>query len=286
MKDMFLTIKLKNVICGIIALATVLSLSFAFADIGDAEGVEVPIIMYHSILKDNSGSQKYIVTPTQLESDLKYLKDNGYTAVTVNDLIEYVYNQRPLPEKPIVLTFDDGYYNNYYYAYPLIKKYNMKMVVSIVGKFTDTFSENDDSNPNYSYLTWKQIDDMQKSGFAEILNHTYNLHSTDSGRNGCKKKRGESDAEYEKLLTDDLTKLQEKLKEQTGTAPNAFTYPFGGISNASCEIIKKLGFKASLSCGEGINTITDDKECLYLLKRFIRPSGTDSEAYFKKVLGK
>lgn len=283
---MFLTIKLKNVICCAAALATVLSLSFAFADKGDLKGVEVPIIMYHSILKDNSGSQKYIVTPTQLESDLKYLKENGYTAVTVNDLIEYVYNQKPLPEKPIVLTFDDGYYNNYYYAYPLIKKYNMKMSISVVGKFTDTFSEKDDSNPNYSHLTWKQIDDMQKSGFVEILNHTYNLHSMDSGRNGCKKKRGESDAEYEKLLTDDLTKLQEKLKEQTGTAPNAFTYPFGGISNASCEIIKKLGFKASLSCGEGINIITDDKECLYLLKRFIRPSGTDSEAYFKKVLGK
>lgn len=283
---MFLTIKLKNVICCAAALATVLSLSFAFADKGDLKGVEVPIIMYHSILKDNSGSQKYIVTPTQLESDLKYLKENGYTAVTVNGLIEYVYNQKPLPEKPIVLTFDDGYYNNYYYAYPLIKKYNMKMSISVVGKFTDTFSEKDDSNPNYSHLTWKQIDDMQKSGFVEILNHTYNLHSMDSGRNGCKKKRGESDAEYEKLLTDDLTKLQEKLKEQTGTAPNAFTYPFGGISNASCEIIKKLGFKASLSCGEGINIITDDKECLYLLKRFIRPSGTDSEAYFKKVLGK
>ena len=281
---MFMTIKLKNAVCTLLGIPLIFFMTFALADsVEKKDGINLPILMYHSILKDNSGSPKYIVTPSRLEEDLKYLKQNGYETVTVQDLIDYTENGKPLPEKPVMLTFDDGYYNNYYYAYPLMKKYNMKMVLSVVGKFTDTFSETDDSNPNYSHLTWTLIDEMQKSGFVEIQNHTYNLHST-SGRMGCKKLRDESLQEYENLLTDDLTKLQEKLKQQTGKSPTAFTYPFGGVSNASYDIIKKLGFKASLSCSEGINTITKDGECLYMLKRFIRTSDLSSEEYFKKIL--
>lgn len=281
---MFYVVKIKNAICASVAVAAVFIMTFAFAATAEnAEKVELPIIMYHSVLKDNSVSPKYTVTPRQLECDLKYLKENGYEAITVSDLIDYTKGSKKLPKKPVMLTFDDGYYNNLYYAYPLVEKYGMKMVVSVVGKFTDDFSETDDSNPNYSHLTWAQIDEMQKSETVEIQNHTYNLHSL-SPRMGCQKLNGESAKEYEKLLSDDLTKLQQKLKEKTGIAPNAFTYPFGSVSRESLDIIKKLGFKASFSCNEGINEITKDPKCLYMLKRFIRPSGLSSEDYFNKIL--
>lgn len=284
---MFITVKLKKTACILVASILLFLISFTFAsNTQEQPSVNVPIIMYHSILKDNSVSPKYIVTPDQLENDLKYIKSHGYETITMTDLILYVYEKTPLPKKPIILTFDDGYYNNLFYAYPLMEKYNAKMVISVVGEFTDTFSLSDDSNPNYSHLTWNQINDLVKSDCAEIQNHTYNLHSISDKRYGCKKMSYESDEEYQKVLKNDLKSLQDKMYEKTGYMPNTFTYPYGGISKASLGTVKELGFKASLSCNEGINEITKNPECLFELKRVIRPSGLTSEDYFKNKIEK
>lgn len=234
--------------------------------------IKVPIIMYHSILKDTAKSGKYVITPSQLEEDLKYLRDNGYTAIFMQDLIDYVYDDKTLPEKPIILTFDDGYYNNYLYAFPLFKVYNQKGVISIIGKYTDLYTDNPDENANYSHITWDNAREMQNSGVMEILNHSYDMHTTDKGRNGTKKKKGESIEEYTKALNDDIGKLQQKFKEKLSYTPTTFTYPFGSISLDSVDIIKNMGFEASLSCESGMNKIKRDPKCLYRLKRYIRTS--------------
>ena len=76
-----------------------------------------------------------------MEQDFQYLKEQGYTAVLPDDLIAYANGEGQLPPKPILITFDDGYYNNYSYAFPLLKKYDMKAVISIVGNFTEQYSE-------------------------------------------------------------------------------------------------------------------------------------------------
>ena len=280
---MFLVIRLRKLIFLILILAFIPAMIIA-AHTNNDEKIKVPVIMYHSILKSNPQSSKYIVSPEQLENDLKYLKDNGYTTVTVSDLIGYVYNDKPLPQKPIILTFDDGHYNNYYYAYPLMKKYNMKMIISVVGEYSQQFSENDGSNTNYSYLTWDEIAELQKSGYVEIQNHTYCMHSLNSTRIGCMKTADESVEQYQDFLYEDLSKLQTKMEETTGIAPTAFTYPFGKVCEYSYDVIKKLGFKASFSCNEGISEITKDPESMYLLKRYIRPPYTDSKEYFDKIL--
>ena len=101
----------------------------------------------------------------------------------MKEVIDYVNGTGFLPKKPIVLSFDDGYYNNYYYAFPLLKKYNMKAVISIVGKLSDDFSQTPDENPSYAHLTWDDILEMHLSGCWEIQNHSYNCHSFDH-RNG------------------------------------------------------------------------------------------------------
>lgn len=279
---MYLVVKLRNIIAYI--CITALLLCAAIAGHTKEQAVKVPIIMYHSILKSNPQNSNYIVSPRILENDLAYLQKNGYTAITVNDLIDYVYNGGTLPEKPIMLTFDDGHYNNYFYAYPLMEKYNMKMVISVVGEYTDAFTENDDSNPNYSYLTWSQIEELQKSGYAEIQNHTYSMHSVNSKRSGCMINYGESVEEYQEKLYEDLSKMQNKLKQASGVDAYAFTYPFGKVCDYSFDVIKKLGFKASFSCAEGISEITLNPECLYMLKRYIRPPYTSSEEYFNRIL--
>lgn len=244
---------------------------------GTERGVEVPIIMYHSILKDESKRGKYVITPSDLENDLKFLKENGYTAVFMHDLIEFAYSGAPLPEKPVVLTFDDGYYNNLTYAYPLMEKYGMKFVISLVGKYTDIYSETYDPNPNYAHLSWEDAVNMTKSGIVEFQNHTYNLHSLDSGRVGCKKKKGEDIAHYTELLNSDVGGMQSKMKEKLGAGAEVFTYPYGGVSEASFDIIKSLGFKASLSCSEGINRLTGKPEELYMLKRCLRSDKRGAE---------
>ncbi len=231
---------------------------------------DVPILMYHNIFRSGNSNGKYIISEAAFEEDLKYLKENGYTTIVIKDLIDYVHEGKNLPEKPIVLTFDDGYFNNYAYAFPLLKKYDAKAVLSIIGYYTDMYTESPDENPGYSHVTWDNVKEMMNSGLVEMQNHSYNLHTTDLGRNGSKKKRGESTEEYKKVLVEDLTKLQNEFEERCGYVPTTYTYPFGSVSNDSFDIIKEMGFKASLSCESGMNHITRDGEDLYMMKRYLR----------------
>lgn len=270
-----------------IVLVMILTFSFiyinSFSRAVTEEKIVLPIVMYHSILKSKSGD--FIVHPQTFENDLKYIQSKGYTTITMTDLINYVYNDTSLPEKPIILTFDDGYYNNLSYVVPLLHEYNMKATISIVGKYTDTFSDTDEANPNYGYLRWKDINELMTDGCIEFQNHTYNLHSIKNGRKGCKKLSSDSLESYTNLLNSDLNKLQNEFQENcNGYTPNTFTYPYGAVSNASIPIIKSLGFKASLSCNSGVNYITKDPECLYLLKRNNRISGISTERFFSKIL--
>ena len=276
-------IHLSKILLFLTLLVTLLTVGISIVIATSEDYIDVPIIMYHSILKDPSRSNKYTVTPAVVEEDLKYIKDKGYTTVTIADLISYVYDDSPLPEKPIVLTFDDGHYNNYGYLFPLLEKYDMKAVISIVGSYTDKFTETDEANLNYSYLRWKDIKELMDTGRIEFQNHTYNLHSNTGKRIGTKKIKGETDEHYKSILKDDILKLQQEFEENTNYTPKCFTYPFGGISNASLDIIKELGFKASLSCEQGINKLTKNPNSLYLLKRYNRPSYISTYNFFQKI---
>lgn len=265
----------KKAIAVIVLAAVAVSCIFAAGNLIKAksknDGVVVPIFMYHEVKP--SKTRKDVITPYELESDLKYLKTSGYTAINMTDLIDYVDGKGNLPDKPIILTFDDGYYNNYVYAYPLLKKYKVKIVLSIIGKNTDDFTEYPSKNIDYSHVTWAQINEMLDSGLVEIQNHTYNLHSISKKRFGCQINKGESLAHYEQALTGDIEKLQKEILYETGETPNTFTYPYGKVSKESYSIIKKLGFRASLTCDYGVNIIKKDPNILYGLKRTCRVHG-------------
>ena len=126
-------------------MAVVLSALFvlcplaAYAAGEEADAVPLPIIMYHEVKPDKSG--KDAIQPWELESDLRWLAENGYTTVVMADVIAYVRDGTPLPEKPIVLSFDDGYYNNYVYVLPLLRQYAARIVFSLLGRNTDDFTE-------------------------------------------------------------------------------------------------------------------------------------------------
>lgn len=247
------------------------------------ESATVVILMYHSLLKDPARHGKYVVSPDLFESDLKYLKEHGYSIVGIQELIDFVYSGAPLPKKSVVITFDDGYYNNYLYAYPLLEKYDAKMVISVIGKYTDLY-DGEKPNAYYSHVTWDMINEMLASGRVEIGNHTYSMH-TNGERRGSKKIKGETDEHYSKILTEDIGKLQAEMFEHTGTYPSVYTYPFGAISNASFGIIADMGFLASLSCAEKPSTVTRGKpESLRCLGRFLRPTKISSADFFEKKI--
>ena len=247
------------------------------------ESATVVILMYHSLLKDPARHGKYVVSPDLFESDLKYLKEHGYSFVGIQELIDFVYSGAPLPKKSVVITFDDVYYNNYLYAYPLLEKYDAKMVISVIGKYTDLY-DGEKPNAYYSHVTWDMINEMLASGRVEIGNHTYSMH-TNGERRGSKKIKGETDEHYSKILTEDIGKLQAEMFEHTGTYPSVYTYPFGAISNASFGIIADMGFLASLSCAEKPSTVTRGKpESLRCLGRFLRPTKISSADFFEKKI--
>lgn len=246
------------------------------------DGVYLPVIMYHSLLKDTSLQNDYTISPTLFEEDLKYLKNNNYTTITVSDLIDYVYNDGTLPEKCIMLTFDDGYYNNYYYAFLLLKKYECKAVISPIVHMTELFTETEDISVSYGHISVDNIKEMLQSGYVEIQNHSYDMHKL-TPRMGVDKKQGESSESYKSVIEKDIMTAQRYLKDNAGVSPQCFVYPFGAKSEETEKIVKELGFKCTLSCTEEPNYITKSEDSLFNLGRYRRDKGESMETLLKRI---
>ncbi len=255
--------------------------------VATVQEVELPIIMYHGVLENDAKQGRYVISPALLESDLAYLKQQGYTTVTVGDLLDYVDKGTSLPDKPIMLTFDDGYYNNYRYAYPLLQKYGMTAVIAPIVRWTAFYSEtpSEQDRPLYSHVTFAQIAEMVQSGTVEIQNHSYDMHYTAAGkRKGTLRLAGETEESYEAAFREDVQKAQTLLTEQAGVTPTAFAYPFGAIEEGTEDILRELGFRATFTSESRINRLTRDPDCLYGLGRYLRPLGSDSKTYFNGIL--
>ncbi len=251
-----------------------------------SDGVFVPVVMYHSILDNSSRAGDYVIDRRIFEDDMEYLIENGYTTVFISDLVNYVEGDGVLPEKPVAVTFDDGFYNTMYYAYPFMREHNLKGTVNVVGEYSRISTEQDDHNPNYSSLTWDEISELNNSGVFEIGNHTNDMHSLGS-RKGCKRMNGECEEEYCKNLYDDVGMLQATLQDNSGVTPVTFAYPYGFISDESIDVLNKIGFKALLTCYEKPNYISkSNPDCLKCINRYNRPSGISTDVFMKKLLSR
>lgn len=255
-----------------------------YIDKDERKEVKVPIIMYHSISENESMFCDYVVSPALLEQDIKYFQSKGYTAVFVNDLIRYVRNGEKLPEKPIVVSFDDGFYNNLALALPVLENCKCKAVISVVGEYTELAERDGYVGMEGSYLTLNDIDFLRSTGIIEISNHTYAMHSIDGARKGCGQKDGESAEDYRTALYNDLFTLQQMM-DTIGFRPNVFAYPYGIIGENAPKIVRSCGFSATLGCGEKVNTLSvGDDDCLYGLGRYNRAYGKSPEEFFKNIL--
>ncbi|MBQ7875908.1 MAG: polysaccharide deacetylase family protein [Clostridia bacterium] len=232
----------------------------------DASAAELPVLMYHSV--DYTGGM-YAVTPEKLESDIKELHANGYTTVSFDEVIDYVYGNGTLPEKSVVITFDDGYENNCTTLLPLAEKLGFKYEVFTVAGFIH-YGE-------YA-MEWNQVNKVLNSPYAGIGCHTYNLHSyIGDGRWGIVRKEGENFREWENIIRHDLSMAKILFMDNTGYSPNTFAYPFGNFSPEADRILREEGYLVTVTTEPGINVIEKgDAESLYLMMRISMDGQTAS----------
>lgn len=216
--------------------------------------IKMPVIMYHHIRSwegaDTSIEKGLRVSPAVFERHLQYLKENGYNTINTYDLEKYIKADKKLPQKPVLLTFDDGYDDNYIYALPILKKYNMTgdfaIITSAVGRPL--------------YLNWQQIKEMDSSGMSissHTLNHCILAQKT---TNPITMKRDSfqdllPDEEYkpcsnlnsgERLtkgqVKNELIESKKVIESQVGHSINTIIYPYGGYNTEVVDLAKAAGY--------------------------------------------
>lgn len=196
----------------------------------------LPVLMYHHIVPDGEDCNEMSVTAGRLEADLQWLEANGYTTVLPRELAEGA----DLPEKPVLITFDDGYRSNYELAFPLLQKYQAKAVISIMVFMQDHCADN--------FITWAMCREMTDSGLVEIGSHTYLCHNLGErqgrfepgGVNGVQRNPEESSEEFQARVLDDIQLSYDLIEENAGHAPSFFAYPYGLTEPEADGLIQEL----------------------------------------------
>ena len=282
---MFLRISLKKsvVVMGILLAVSAVAGAVTLTNDGQ-EKIQLPILMYHSVLKDTKRTGKYIITPQSVEEDIKYMKAHGYTSVSASEVFDFVNDGKTLPSKPYLITFDDGCYNFLSYVVPLLEKYDAYAIMSIVGSYSGMYSVTGETSISYSYLRWEDIVKLLDTGRVEIANHSYDMHSVSGARIGSKKSSSENEADYIKKFYDDFITTQNLLEQNCGIKPVIYTYPFGAYSSESFPVLYNSGIQMTLTCNEGINVLShNNADCLKLMYRFNRPGNMRTEDFFNKI---
>lgn len=242
------------------------------------DSFSLPIVLYHSV-QDRvlpNESNPYVISATELRSDLTYIKAKGYNPVHMNEIIDYVYFGGTLPENPILLTFDDGYEDNYTVAFPILQEFDMKAVVCLI---TSHFDGND--SDAYPHLTAEQVQEMQKSELIEFQCHTYDFHFS-NGRNGSLPLSSETPEQYEENFRNDLAASREVFRNINLFYSTTFSYPGGLVTPVNSQLVEDAGFVATfVTYPMEANIITrDDPSSLLNLTRFNRDRGVSSSTYF------
>jgi peptidoglycan/xylan/chitin deacetylase (PgdA/CDA1 family) len=208
--------------------------------------VKVPIVIYHSVrpyIKGESAEQnRYDVTPELFTKQVQYLKNNGYTTISFEMLANYFDEGKTLPIKPIILSFDDSWKNQYTYAFPLLKK----------EKMTGTFFVFTNSLNRGNHLRWDDVREMQKAGM-EIGSHTKFHPYLDNIKDPV-------------TLEKEISGSKNILEESLGTTTIAFAYPFGEHATTTVNEVKRAGYRTARAIRSGNIQSIEDR---YTLRGFI-----------------
>lgn len=224
--------------------------------------IRLPVLMYHHVVYNWESCNEMTVTVGRLEQDLQWLAENGYHTVLPREMAA----GQPLPENPVLITFDDGYRSNYDLAYPLLQKYRAKAAIALMVYMQDS--------PGGNFLTWDMCREMSASGLVEFGSHGYRIHNLD-GRmgnfvagqaNGVQRREGESDIDFQCRVLEDLRCSHQRICMELGVAPAFFAYPFGKTDPDADAYLRKL-FPVTVVTGPG-KRAADLSKGLWELPRF------------------
>ncbi|MDR1217656.1 MAG: polysaccharide deacetylase family protein [Oscillospiraceae bacterium] len=238
---------------------------------------ELTVYLYHNIV-DTAGGEEMPPNSTPLssfEDDMLALAADGYTSVGISELTDYVERGTELPEKPVLVTFDDGYMSNYELAFPVLKRMDIKAVIFAIGVSVGRDTYKDTGKPMTPHFGEAEIREMTASGLVSVQSHSYDMHQAEgydsAPRPGVLRLAGESEDGYIALLRADFTRSRAELEAASGGSVAAFAYPYGFSDKLSEVLLRQLGVKATFSIEPGINVLVKGlPQSLYNLKRFAR----------------
>lgn len=205
-----------------IALCCIFAGSIAAAD----NSVTVPVLVYHVLNPTVPSSMT--ITPERFETQVKWLKDNGYTVIPLKQLVAYLQGKNvSLPAKPIVITADDGWKSDYTYMYPIARKYHIPITLFI---YPGAISEGKNA------LTWDQLKELMNSGLFDVQDHTF------THPNFKQEKKHMSAQAYEKFVHKELFDSKHVLESKLGIKVDYLAWPFGIYDKYLEEQAAKAGY--------------------------------------------
>ena len=208
------------------------------------------ILMYHLFVLDDQPCNEWTVTNGRFREDLQWLADHGYTTVLPRELAA----GEPLPERAVMLTFDDGYDSNFWLAFPLLKEFQAKAVIALITSHID--------DQELYYLNWDKCREMDQSGLVEFGSHTHAVHGSEFG--GITRGPNESMEEYGLRVLCDIQISIDRIVENLGAPPLYFAYPLGKTDPWASEFIHK-NFSVTVTTRPGT---ADTSQGLYNMHRY------------------
>jgi peptidoglycan/xylan/chitin deacetylase (PgdA/CDA1 family) len=201
---------------------------------------KIRVLMYHRILREEMTppSHRYWLLTKDFRRHLKYLTQFGYTSITFEDYWLHKHGQKPLPRKPVVITFDDGYLDTYTEAFPIVREFGMKAVVFAVADpdVRESFWDKDKPNSVVPLMTAEQLLELRNAGW-EIGSHS--LHH-----------RNLSQLSPEEAW-DEISRSKSILEYALHSPVRSFCYPYGSINQTVKKMVQDAGYTVAVAAWAG-----------------------------------
>ena len=245
---------------------------------------DVPVLMWHNLAEESSGDMT--ISVDTFRAQIEALHEAGFKTVSLQQLYDYVHFGTELPEKPIVLTFDDGYFSNYEYAYPILREYGMQATIFAIGVSVgkDTYKDTDHAmTPHFGA---DEAREMVDSGLISVQSHTFDMHQWPPFEDGNAQVRetllpfdGEADADYEAAVEADFAESRELLESITGQPVNTLAFPEGAYVTLTQDALRSAGAELTFTTVRAVNTVVKGlPQSLCAMPRFGMTESTDMTA--------
>lgn len=245
---------------------------------------DVPVLMWHNLAEESSGDMT--ISLDTFRAQIEALHEAGFKTVSLQQLYDYVHFGTELPQKPIVLTFDDGYFSNYEYAYPILREYGMQATIFAIGVSVgkDTYKDTDHAmTPHFGA---DEAREMVDSGLISVQSHTFDMHQWPPFEDGNAQVRetllpfdGEADADYEAAVEADFAESRELLESITGQPVNALAFPEGAYVTLTQDALRSAGAELTFTTVRAVNTVVKGlPQSLCAMPRFGMTESTDMTA--------